>query len=243
MKRITLSVFWVLAVTLCAVSPCPAGFGTGDSAVGTLDATMPEVEIQFPLQFDLFRGGSEIPLAWTMDDVYAAWVEARIRGCGEVIDEYITPVTERNMVWNWIVPDILCNNAVLEVQGIDQFGNSTRVTSCLFTIIHTWTAVPDTPTPHDPRLDAPHPNPFNPVTEIHFFLPAPGDYSLTIYDLQGRLVRHLRQGRQPAGIQRVTWNGADATGRLVAGGVYLVQLAGHHDGERILQTRKVVMLP
>jgi len=243
MQRTTPYTVWLLAVALCAASPCLAGVGSGDSAVNSLDATNPEIEISFPFEFDLFRGGSVVPLAWTMNDENAQWVEARVHGCGEIIDQYSVPATAPSFVWDWRVPDLLCNNAVLEVQGIDLFGNSTQITSCLFTIIHTWTAVSDPPPPLDPRLGAPHPNPFNPITEIHFSVPDPGIYSLNVYDLQGRLVRRLRQGQQPAGEQRVTWNGVDETGQPVAGGVYLVQLVGQHDGESFLQTRKVVMLP
>ncbi len=74
-----------------------------------------------------------------------------------------------------------------------------------------------------PALTA-RPNPFNPRTAIHYAVAAPGTVRLRIYDPRGRLVRTLVDGVAPAGRHSVVWDGADARGRAVASGVYVVEL-------------------
>ncbi len=69
-----------------------------------------------------------------------------------------------------------------------------------------------------------HPNPFNPQTMISFALPADMGAELKVYSAEGKLVRTLLAGRQPAGTHRVLWDGRDGTGRRVASGVYLYRL-------------------
>ena len=69
------------------------------------------------------------------------------------------------------------------------------------------------------------PNPFVRGTSISFSLPAATDVKLRIYDVQGRLVRTLVQGSQPAGRHVVAWDGADESGQSVASGMYFYRLA------------------
>ena len=77
------------------------------------------------------------------------------------------------------------------------------------------------------------PNPFNPRTEIFYFVPATTAVELAVYDVSGRRVATLVQGTRPAGEASVTWNGKDAMGRSVASGVYLAKMVA--GGETITQ--------
>ncbi len=88
------------------------------------------------------------------------------------------------------------------------------------------------------RLMSASPNPFNPSTTIAFELAAPGEVSITVYDVSGRMIRSLVNGRMPAGMHEVTWNGRDRNGATAASGVYFYRLIA---GE-ILETRKMVLL-
>lgn len=69
------------------------------------------------------------------------------------------------------------------------------------------------------------PNPFNPETWIPFALGRPEDVSISIYDVQGRLVRTMSLGTRPAGVytgkdKAVHWDGTNANGERVSSGIY-----------------------
>jgi hypothetical protein len=82
------------------------------------------------------------------------------------------------------------------------------------------------------------PNPFNPVTEIRFELPGESFATLSIYDVEGRLVRRLLDGIRPAGLSAVVWDGTNERGERVASGIYLYRL---RTPERAI-TKKMVMI-
>jgi cytochrome c peroxidase len=69
------------------------------------------------------------------------------------------------------------------------------------------------------------PNPFNPETWIPFALGKPEDVSISIYDVQGRLVKTMSLGTRPAGVytgkdKAVYWDGTNANGERVSSGIY-----------------------
>ena len=82
------------------------------------------------------------------------------------------------------------------------------------------------------------PNPFNPMTEIRYYLPEAADVRLEVYDISGRLVDRLADGLQPKGWRTARWDGTDAGGRSVASGVYFYRLRA---GKEIV-TKKMVLL-
>lgn len=51
------------------------------------------------------------------------------------------------------------------------------------------------------------PNPFNPGTRLQFFLEAPGDATLQVHDMAGRLIEERSLGWLPAGPHATLWNG------------------------------------
>ena len=63
------------------------------------------------------------------------------------------------------------------------------------------------------------PNPFNPTTAFEVQLASPGPIELAIHDVSGRLVRSILAERG-VGTHALLWDGRDAGGRVVAGGVY-----------------------
>ena len=70
----------------------------------------------------------------------------------------------------------------------------------------------------------PMPNPFRGHTVIKFALPEKEDVTLDIYDVNGRRVTRLLNGKLNAGWHTVTWNGVDTHGRKVKSGVYFYKL-------------------
>ena len=100
------------------------------------------------------------------------------------------------------------------------------------------TGAGETPTPQQLALEN-YPNPFNPSTTIRYALPKPARVTLTVFDVNGRLVRTLvRDAAKPAGMFEAEWNGTDAAGLPVASGVYFYRLKA---GSETL-TRKAVLL-
>jgi hypothetical protein len=73
------------------------------------------------------------------------------------------------------------------------------------------------------RVDA-YPNPFNPMTRVHFDLPRAGEVVVQVHDLSGRVVRTLVDGHRDAGRHEVAWHGRDDAGRPVASGMYLARV-------------------
>jgi uncharacterized repeat protein (TIGR01451 family) len=65
-----------------------------------------------------------------------------------------------------------------------------------------------------------YPNPFNPSTTIFFVLPAKGQTTLTIYNMNGQKVRELLAKDLPAGAHTILWDGRNSEGQTVSSGVY-----------------------
>ncbi|HZE19843.1 MAG TPA: FlgD immunoglobulin-like domain containing protein, partial [Candidatus Angelobacter sp.] len=82
------------------------------------------------------------------------------------------------------------------------------------------------------------PNPFNPLTTIHFELDRAGPAVLRVFSVNGALVRTLVQKQLPPGRYRSQWDGRDEQGRPVGSGVYIYRLTA---GARVL-ARKMSLL-
>ncbi|OQB99277.1 MAG: flagellar basal body rod modification protein [Candidatus Hydrogenedentes bacterium ADurb.Bin101] len=67
------------------------------------------------------------------------------------------------------------------------------------------------------------PNPFNPSTLVEFTVGRPGDVSVTVYDVTGRVVRMLADRPFGAGFHTVMWDGKDGSGNIASSGVYIVR--------------------
>ena len=99
-------------------------------------------------------------------------------------------------------------------------------------------------TPKETALLANYPNPFNPETWIPYQLAEPADVVLTIYAVDGAVVRTLALGHQPVGIYQdksraAYWDGRNAVGEPVASGVYFYTLkAGEFSATRKMLIQK-----
>ncbi len=79
-------------------------------------------------------------------------------------------------------------------------------------------------------------NPARAGMALRFALPAAGAVRLAIFDVQGRRVRTLADGRYDAGRYDVRWDGADESGARVAGGFYFARFEA---GGRVMEKRIV----
>ena len=88
------------------------------------------------------------------------------------------------------------------------------------------------------------PNPFNPETWIPYQLAKPTDVTITIYALNGQVVRTLALGHQVTGMYQnrsraAYWNGKNEFGEPVASGLYFYTLtAGDFTATRKMLIRK-----
>ncbi len=68
------------------------------------------------------------------------------------------------------------------------------------------------------------PNPFNPTTAIQFGVTQTSHVRLSIYSVNGQLVRRLIDGEMPVGYHTAVWDGLDSQDRPAASGMYLYRL-------------------
>ncbi len=82
-------------------------------------------------------------------------------------------------------------------------------------------------------LQSNYPNPFNPTTTIKYSLQNGGSVMLKVYDMLGKEVATLVDGKQPAGSHTVTFDAS-----RLSSGVYLYKLISG----RFVETKKMVLL-
>lgn len=87
--------------------------------------------------------------------------------------------------------------------------------------------------PTDIELQQNYPNPFNPSTEIHYKLPASSHVQLKVFDMLGRQVATLMDGRVSAGEHRVHFDASN-----LSSGIYLYRLKAGN----VVQTRKMMLI-
>jgi hypothetical protein len=75
------------------------------------------------------------------------------------------------------------------------------------------------PVPETFVLKNAYPNPFNPVTTLEFGIPVDGHVSISIYNLQGRVIETLTDHYMDAGYYSVSWNADNH-----ASGMYFIEM-------------------
>ena len=176
------------------------------------------------------------PLEWTWHD----WEEERIFN-GKVL--YVTQYSERR---NSDVRDIRIEGNKVIVSGrisngIPLDANILLVDNVFYGAVDmVLTAYYDPSVRAAPSVVLPplakrtvllpnYPNPFNPETWIPYHLSEPAEVTLTIYGIDGRVVRRLDLGHQAAGYYQgksraAYWDGRNNVGERVASGIYFYTL-------------------
>ncbi len=91
-------------------------------------------------------------------------------------------------------------------------------------------------------LAAPWPNPFRARCALRFALPRDGEARLRVFDVAGRLVRTLHQGRITAGSHVRVWDGLDDRGSRSRAGMYFYRLDARSAAGAWSDTRRAVMI-
>jgi hypothetical protein len=83
-----------------------------------------------------------------------------------------------------------------------------------------------------------YPNPFNPRTSITYSVPSTAHVRISIYNVQGQLIKVLVDKIVAEGTHQASWSGLDSGDREVTSGVYFVRM----ESGDVVQTQKLMLL-
>jgi len=83
-----------------------------------------------------------------------------------------------------------------------------------------------------------YPNPFNPVTTLHYDLPEGSYVDIIVYDMLGNVINRLVNEVQHSGYKSVQWNATNNQGQPVSAGIYLYRI----EAGDFRQTKKMILL-
>ena len=89
------------------------------------------------------------------------------------------------------------------------------------------------PVPTEFSLASAYPNPFNMATKLKFNLPVESWVNIRVFDIAGKQVTTIFDGKQPAGFHTATWNSQDASS-----GIYFVKM----ESSGFSAVRKLVLM-
>jgi hypothetical protein len=153
----------------------------------------------------------------------------------KVIDQVIYQLKENHWFWELYSPDdrragwnkAYIWSGLVARMLIDLYGPAMRIEK-----------KPVIKLPLNFELRQNYPNPFNPVTEIVFFLPRSQQVKLIVYDILGRRIKSIFNGKLEAGQHKVTWNGSDELNHRVASGIYFYQI----QTPDYIQVKKMILI-
>lgn len=83
------------------------------------------------------------------------------------------------------------------------------------------------------------PNPFSDNLNINYYLPSDTYIELSVYDVMGRKITILESGNRKQGLYTIDWNGKNAEGNDLAGGLYIMKLSANNRSiTRIIEFNK-----
>ncbi|GEM_PF-6510125 len=179
----------------------------------------------------------------TLVEIYNGYIFNNIPTTFKVIDYWLTPDSF------WVQTRTIASDFGLAQNFVEGGSLYYLAGAIIDSIPYGWLTQQAIDEPNGPgirsfELYQNYPNPFNPETTISYQLPPTGQaannqVNLTVYNLNGQIVRRLVKGNQPAGTYSVKWDGTDDHGVPVASGVYFYRLT---TGSGFVATRKMVLL-
>jgi hypothetical protein len=100
----------------------------------------------------------------------------------------------------------------------------------------------ETPVRNSFELCQNYPNPFNSTTKILYILPVESSVEVTVYDIQGRIVKSFAYNAQSAGYQSVVWDGTNSQGGMMSSGIYICRVKASSIGSGIIFDKTAKML-
>ncbi len=205
-----------------------------------IDTSGPDVTVLNPVGGQQLHTDDLVTVAWSAVDPWSGVAGAEVHYTldAEATWHPIAVVSDPLVTTcDWIVPAATTDSARVRVTVFDALGNAGSATNERWFSVGPATGVGEPVTSARFELAGGYPNPFNPSTTFRFAVPEPARVRLAVYDLQGRLVRVLRDGFVAApGWHEARWFGQDRAGRAVAAGVYVCRLEapGVRESKRVM---------
>jgi hypothetical protein len=225
----TVSVYFDEAMTLQSVDRLSPGQHTLYVVAEDFDAylTAIEYQIDFPAGMTWIEDVDmpEVKIGTTHEGITQAW--------GTPIDAF-SPVVVAKVLVDWRPAD--ASGGVLEVRPHPRTGFVRATAAPDHHVIKAkgGRAVDKTsPKLNQPALLGANPNPFNPSTQITYFLPQKAQVRMSVYDVGGRLVVELVDDVKGIGEHTVEWRADD-----VPSGVYFCQF----EVGSVVENKKLILL-
>lgn len=203
------------------------------------DVTRPTVEVTAPNGGEEYSIHDTVRISWDAgDDVGVAEFELYYStDGGATYPDTIAILTAPASYYDWPVPDESGETSRVRVVARDAAGLAAYDDSdANFSVVDPGSGIVDAPRALALRQNMP--NPFNPVTRIAYSIPRPAYVRLTIYDVNGRVVRSLVDRSMVADDYVSVWDGRTDGGGEAASGIYLYRLTA--DGTEL--ERKMILL-
>ncbi len=131
--------------------------------------------------------------------------------------------TDENVLYHWYHNNNLASTDTLFIfiPGKSDLGlNNIRVmiSNDPYKTYQTW--IVEVKQPEKFKLSQNYPNPFNSQTTIPFQIDTNDNIKLTVYDINGRMIKKLFNGFLKSGKEEVFWMGDNDSGKPVSSGVY-----------------------
>jgi len=87
------------------------------------------------------------------------------------------------------------------------------------------------------RLLSAFPNPFNPNTNLRYFMQSAGKVRIDVFNLKGQIIRSFNATHDSPGFYQLAWDGKDSQGQLVSSGIYMYRMTSG----KYCCTRKMIL--
>ncbi len=203
------------------------------------DVTRPGVEVTAPNGGEEYSVGETLRVSWDAEDdtgIVSYEVYYSSDG-GSTYPDTLAILASPASYYDWVVPDETNETSRVRVVVRDAAGLAAHDESDGdFSLVDPGSGIVGGERLFALRQNVP--NPFNPVTRIAYSIPRAAHVRLTIYDVNGRVVRSLVDSDMAPNDYVSVWNGRTDQGGEAASGIYLYRLTA--DGKEL--ERKMILL-
>ena len=194
-----------------------------------------ETQMAAPSNFSLYAADTYVVITW---------VETEEEGLQYYLLERSTdPDFSENVVSNFLLTNYFEDNDI--EYNTEYFyrvsyntGEWSAYSEVLSVTVEQLNTAGQSQLPKEFALHQNYPNPFNPVTNLSYDLPGDAMVNITIYDMMGKVVTTLVNGKQSAGFKSLQWNATNQSGMPISAGIYVYTIQAGQFNE----TGKMILL-